>query len=170
MGGQCFKGKCSGSDYRKACGKKAGICDVPLSFTEEGEHLGLFWGRVDEERPMMSADGKGLAIMWRDEEGKKSAREILARDDVDGWHPFCTHPGCRTADWDAPLKTTVPRKKKGGSKKKKKKVEVSLWLLQRHCIETDDGLIDAYVDGDGTAFDMDGEELGEYNAETNEIE
>jgi len=120
VGGQCFKGKCSGSDYCKACGKKAEICDVPVSFTEEGKHLGLFWGRVDEERPMMSADGKGLAIMWRDEEGKKSAREILARDDVDGWHPFCTQPGCRTADWDAPLKTTVPRQKKGGSKKKKK--------------------------------------------------
>ena len=37
-------------------------------------------------------------------------------------------------------------------------------------IQTEDGLIDAYVDAEGTAFDMDGEELGEYNSETNEIE
>ena len=120
LGGQCHKGKMCGSDYCKTCAKKAKICSIPASFTEDGKHKGLFWGRVDEERPEMSADGIGLAIMWRDEEGKKSAREMLESDGCDGWHPFCTQPGCRTNNWKAPLKTTLPRKKKGAKKKKKK--------------------------------------------------
>ena len=42
VGGQCIKSKMSGSDYCKPCGRKSDVCSVPVSFTKEGKHKGLF--------------------------------------------------------------------------------------------------------------------------------
>ena len=118
-GGQCHKAKMDGSDYCKKCAKDASICSTPASFLEDGKHKGLFWGRVDEPLPMKSADGKGLAIMWRTEDGREKARSLLESGECAGWHPFCTQPQFRTRKWDAPLNTTLPRLK-GAAKKPKK--------------------------------------------------
>lgn len=120
-GGQCHKVKISGSDYCKACAKKASECSIPASFNTDGSHKGLFWGRVDKELPMKSADGKGLAIMWRTEFGIKKARSLLESGECPGWHPFCTQRQFRTGDWDKELNTTLPRVKGSGKKPTKTK-------------------------------------------------
>ena len=122
LGGQCKKAKCVGS-FCKNCAKKEACCSVAASFNQDGTHKGLFWGRTDEDLPIEAADGKGVAIMWKDEDTKSQIREILS--DGGQWHPFCTasSEGYRTGDWDAaPITTMNSRKsKKTASKKSKKK-------------------------------------------------
>ena len=118
-GGQCKKAKNVGSDFCKCCAKKHSACSVPASYNMDGSHKGLFWGRIDEPVPVKASDGKGVAIMWKNEATKEEIREIL--EDGGAWHPFCTHPPCRTADWDAaPITTMSARKTKKSSKKKSK--------------------------------------------------
>jgi hypothetical protein len=118
-GGQCTKCKIKDSDFCKACAKKNAICSEPASYNEDGSHTGLFWGRIDNSLPIMAADGKGVAIMWKMEDVKDSIRETLS--DGGQWHPFCTHPPCRTRDWDAKPITTMTSVKKKSAKSKSKK-------------------------------------------------
>ena len=119
VGGQCKKAKHGDGDFCKCCAKKFAVCKEPASFNMDGSHKGLFWGRVDEALPIEAADGKGVAIMWKSDEVKDQIRELL--DDGGSWHPFCTHPPCRTADWEAtPITTMTSRKKKSKKSKSKK--------------------------------------------------
>lgn len=123
LGGQCKKAKIDGCEFCKNCAKKATCCSVPASYNQDGTHKGLFWGRVDEDKPIEAADGKGVAIMWKTEESKSTIREIL--EEGGQWHPFCTasSEGYRTGDWDATPITTMNsgKSKKKKSKKSKKK-------------------------------------------------
>lgn len=120
VGGQCKKAKHGDGDFCKCCAKKFSVCKEAASYNMDGSHKGLFWGRVDEDLPIEAADGKGIAIMWKNDEVKDQIRELL--DDGGSWHPFCTHPPCRTADWEAsPITTMTSRKKSKKSKSKKTK-------------------------------------------------
>ena len=115
-GGQCKKAKNGDGDFCRNCSKKNTCCSTPASFNMDGSHKGLFWGRVDEELPIDSADGKGIAIMWKDEDVREEIREKL--EGGGAWHPFCTNRPRRTGDWEATPITEMTAKK---SKSKKSK-------------------------------------------------
>ena len=100
-GPQCKSGKHDG-DYCKRCCKLAAVTTEPLQFAENGKHLGLFWGRIDEAPPVFS-DGF-LCVQWKSDESKAIVDAAIKEGKT--WHKFSNEGG--------------KKKKSGGSKKPRK--------------------------------------------------
>ena len=83
-GTQCKSAKCDGSDYCKRCSKLAAVTTQPLSFDENGKHIGLFWGRIDQPQPHFN-DGQ-LVCQWKNEESKAIVAAALKEGKT--FHPF----------------------------------------------------------------------------------
>ena len=80
-------------DHDEFCathGKLAEASEEPCLFTEEGKHLGLFMGRIDQPRPTYNAEGE-RCIIWDDED-----QSILPK-----WENPATFLGEETAGWHA---------------------------------------------------------------------
>lgn len=100
-GPQCKSAKHDG-DYCKRCCKLAAVTTEPLQFAENGKHLGLFWGRIDQPQPVFS-DGF-LCVQWKSDESKAIVDEAIKNGRT--WHKFSNEGG--------------KKKKSGGSKKPRK--------------------------------------------------
>lgn len=100
-GPQCKSAKHDG-DYCKRCCKLAAVTTEPLQFAENGKHLGLFWGRVDEPQPVFSSGF--LCVQWKSDESKAIVDAALKEGKT--WHKFSNEGG--------------KKKKSGGSKKPRK--------------------------------------------------
>ena len=108
-GTQCTYGRKSGcGDYCNRCHKKSEVTEKPLQFSEEGKHLGLFWGRIDQEKPILS-DGF-VTVQWKDPESAEKVTKALA-----GGATFHPQSG------EAKKKVKGPRKPRGAKKTKSKK-------------------------------------------------
>lgn len=66
-GTQCKSGKHDG-DYCKRCCKLAAVTAEPVQYSEDGKHIGLFWGRIDQPKPVFNAGM--IAVVWPDDETK----------------------------------------------------------------------------------------------------
>jgi hypothetical protein len=84
LGPQCKYAKGPGIDYCKYHKKLASVTEVPCQYTEDGKHMGLFWGRVDEEEPILS-DGY-VAVQWKTDSSK--ARVAAALKEGKTLHKF----------------------------------------------------------------------------------
>ena len=102
-GTQCSYQRKSG-EYCNRCHKKSLVTTEPCQYNAEGQHIGLFWGRFDEERPFMSKGA--IAVQWKDSESVAQVAAALASG--------IKH---RLAD----TKTKGPRKPKAANKAKGKK-------------------------------------------------
>ena len=108
-GTQCTYGRKSGcGDYCNRCHKKSEVTEEPLQFSEEGKHLGLFWGRIDQEKPILS-DGF-VTVQWKDAASAEKVTKALA-----GGATFHPQSG------EAKKKVKGPRKPRGVKKSKSKK-------------------------------------------------
>ena len=108
-GTQCTYGRKSGcGDYCNRCHKNSEVTEEPLQFSEGGKHMGLFWGRIDQEKPILS-DGY-VTVQWKDPSCAEKVTKALA-----GGATF--HPHSR----EAKKKVKGPRKPRGVKKSKTKK-------------------------------------------------
>lgn len=71
-----------GGVYCKRCCKLAAVTAEPLQFGEDGKHVGLFWGRYDEPRPVFS--GGFLCVQWKSDECKAIVDAALKEGKT--WH------------------------------------------------------------------------------------
>ena len=83
-GSQCKSAKCDGSDYCKRCHKLAAVTTEPVQYNDEGKHIGLFWGRIDEAKPIFNAGQ--IAVCWPDAESKAIVAAALKEGKT--YHPF----------------------------------------------------------------------------------
>lgn len=100
-------------DHDEFCathGKLAEASEEPCLFTEEGKHLGLFMGRIDQPRPTHNAEGE-RCIIWDDED-----QSILPK-----WENPATFLGEKTAGWHA--SSTEGKKAIALNKRWKKQME-----------------------------------------------
>ena len=109
-GGQCKSAKCDGSDYCKRCAKAAAITEVPLSFDDNGKHIGLFWGRVDAELPIFK-DGH-VCVQWKTDDAKAIVAAALKEGKT--FHPFSGESKKKSRKSTG---TKKPRKAKKATKK-----------------------------------------------------
>jgi hypothetical protein len=100
-GPQCKSAKHDG-DYCKRCCKLAAVTTEPLQFAENGKHLGLFWGRMDQPQPVFSSGF--LCVQWKSDESKAIVDAAIKEGKT--WHKFSNEGG--------------KKKKSGGSKKPRK--------------------------------------------------
>jgi hypothetical protein len=108
-GTQCTYGRKSGcGDYCNRCHKKSEVTEEPLQFNEVGKHVGLHWGRIDQDKPIMS--GGFVAVQWKDPACAEKVTKALAAGAT--FHP---HSG------EAKKKVKGPRKPRGVKKSKSKK-------------------------------------------------
>jgi len=108
-GTQCTYGRKSGcGDYCNRCHKKSEVTEEPLQFSEMGKHVGLHWGRIDQDKPIMS--GGFVAVQWKDPACAEKVTKALASGAT--FHP---HSG------EAKKKVKGPRKPRGAKKTKSKK-------------------------------------------------
>ncbi len=66
-GDQCKSHKHDG-DYCKRCSKLAAVTEEPVQYSEEGKHVGLFWGRIDTDKPVFN--NGFIAVVWPDDASK----------------------------------------------------------------------------------------------------
>jgi hypothetical protein len=83
LGTQC-KSRHGPSDYCTRHNNQALVTKKPCQYTENGKHIGLFWGRVDEPKPY-KCDGL-IAVQWKDPASVKLVTEALASGTK--VHPF----------------------------------------------------------------------------------
>ena len=108
LGTQCkFARKPGCGDYCNRCHKKSLVTEEPLQFAADGKHLGLFWGRIDKPKPIMS--GGYVTVQWKDEACAKQVAEALAGGAQ--FHPF---------SGEAKKKVKGPRKPRSAKKSKSK--------------------------------------------------
>lgn len=141
-GTQCtFSRKPGCGDYCSRCYKNAQICEEPLQFTETGKHKGLFWGRIDQPKPIMS-DGY-VTVQWKDAECAEKVAKALAEGAT--FHPF---------SGEAKKKVKGPRKPRGAKKAKSKKPKARraknafFWFLGEKRQEMKQKLIDQAEEGE----------------------
>ena len=109
LGTQCkFARKPGCGDYCNRCHKKSLVTDQPLQFAADGKHLGLFWGRIDKPKPIMS--GGYVTVQWKDDACAAKVAEALAGGAQ--FHPF---------SGEAKKKVKGPRKPRSAKKSKSKK-------------------------------------------------
>lgn len=108
-GTQCtFSRKPGCGDYCSRCHKMSIVTSTPLQFSETGKHIGLFWGRIDQPKPIMS-DGH-VVVQWKDPACAEKVTQALAGGAT--FHPF---------SGEAKKKVKGPRKPRGAKKSKAKK-------------------------------------------------
>jgi hypothetical protein len=108
-GTQCTYGRKTGcGDYCNRCHKKSEVTEKPLQFSAEGKHIGLFWGRIDQEKPILS-DGF-VTVQWKDPASAEKVTKALANGAT--FHP---------QSGEAKKKVKGPRKPRGAKKSKSKK-------------------------------------------------
>jgi len=108
-GTQCtFSKKPGCGDYCSRCHKMSLVTTTPLQFSDTGKHLGLFWGRIDQPKPIMS--GGFVTVQWKDPECAEKVTQALAGGAT--FHPF---------SGEAKKKVKGPRKPRGAKKSKTKK-------------------------------------------------
>lgn len=83
-GTQCKSSKVDGCDYCKRCQKLADVTETPLQFSEDGKHIGLFWGRFDQPKPHF-CDGM-LVCQWKSADSKATVQKALQEGKT--FHPF----------------------------------------------------------------------------------
>jgi len=106
-GTQCsYRRKTGCGDYCNRCHMKSEVTEKPLQFTAEGKHLGLFWGRFDEEKPWFS-EGFVTVHQWKDPASAEKVAKAFANGAT--FHP---HSG------EAKTKVKGPRKPRGAKKSK----------------------------------------------------
>ena len=142
LGTQCtFSRKPGCGDYCSRCHKKAQECAQPLQFTSDGKHKGLFWGRIDEPKPIMS-DGH-VVVQWKDDECAAKVAAALAEGKT--FHPF---------SGEAKKKVKGPRKPRAAKKSKAKKPKARraknafFWFLGEKRAEKKAELIAAAAEGE----------------------
>ena len=91
-GTQCSYQRKSG-EYCNRCHKKSLVTTEPCQYNAEGKHIGLFWGRVDEERPFMSEGA--IAVQWKDAESVAKVAAALASGIKHRVGPNSTNKGPR---------------------------------------------------------------------------
>jgi len=88
---QCKKKKMDKLDFCKFHNEQNLVMSKPCSFNDKGERIGLFFGRVDEPIPYLSADNdKFIAINWKD-----SNKDLIQRSQLEGktFRPDSDIPG-----------------------------------------------------------------------------
>lgn len=100
-GPQCKSAKHDG-DYCKRCCKLAAVTDEPVQYDVDGKHMGLFWGRIDQPKPVFSSGM--IAVVWPDAESKAIVDAALKEGKT--YHHFS--------------KEGKPKSGKSGSKKPRK--------------------------------------------------
>ena len=110
-GTQCKSAKCEGSDYCKRCTKLAAVTTEPVQYSEDGEHIGLFWGRIDQPKPIFN-DGQ-IAVCWPDDESKAIVAAALKEGKT--YHPFSGE--AKKKNRKPSSGTKKPRKGKKATKK-----------------------------------------------------
>jgi hypothetical protein len=100
-GPQCKSAKHDG-DYCKRCCKLAAVTTEPVQYDADGKHMGLFWGRIDQPKPVFSSGM--IAVVWPDAESKAIVDAALKEGKT--YHHFS--------------KEGKPKSSKSGSKKSRK--------------------------------------------------
>jgi hypothetical protein len=100
-GPQCKSAKHDG-DYCKRCCKLASVTSEPVQYDADGKHMGLFWGRIDQPKPVFSSGM--IAVVWPDAESKAIVEAALKEGKT--YHHFS--------------KEGKPKSGKSGSKKPRK--------------------------------------------------
>ena len=111
-GNQCKGPKCDGSDYCKRCAKAAAVTEEPLTFDENGKHIGLFWGRFDQDLPHFK-DGH-VCVQWKSDESKAIVAAALKEGKT--FHPFSGESKKKNR------KSTGTKKPRKGKKATKKNI------------------------------------------------
>lgn len=142
LGTQCkFARKPGCGDYCNRCHKKSLVTDQPLQFAADGKHLGLFWGRIDKPKPIMS--GGYVTVQWKDDACAAKVAEALAGGAQ--FHPF---------SGEAKKKVKGPRKPRSAKKSKSKKPKARraknafFWFLGEKRAEKKAELIAAAAEGE----------------------
>mgnify|MGYP002819267625 CR=1 FL=1 len=145
-GTQCKSAKCEGSDYCKRCAKLAEVTTQPLSFDENGKHIGLFWGRIDQPQPHFN-DGQ-LVCQWKNEESKAIVAAALKEGKT--FHPFSGE--MKKKNRKPSSGTKKPRKGKKATKKNiasgvKRAKNAYMFFLGEKRAEVRAALVDESEDG-----------------------
>jgi hypothetical protein len=74
---QCSRRSQAGSDYCKMHGIKAHVTEKPCQVNRQGKPIGLFFGRIDQERPWLGDDNT-IRIEWGDADHKEEVAQALA--------------------------------------------------------------------------------------------
>ena len=109
-GCQCKSSKVEGSDYCKRCQKLADVTETPLQFSEDGKHIGLFWGRFDQPKPHF-CDGM-LVCQWKSPDSKAIVQKALSEGKT--FHPFSGE--AKKKSRTGSTKSRKPRAKKASKK------------------------------------------------------
>jgi hypothetical protein len=75
---QCSLSRKNGSDFCKRHRDQATVAIAPLQFDESGNKTGLFYGRIDQDRPEVDAQGR-RCVLYIDQEQHDY--------DPSSWHP-----------------------------------------------------------------------------------
>lgn len=75
---QCSLSRKNGSEFCKRHHDQATVSDSPLQFDQSGKKIGLFYGRIDQDRPEVNAQGL-RCVLYSDQE--------LQEFDPSLWHP-----------------------------------------------------------------------------------
>ena len=142
LGTQCkFARKPGCGDYCNRCHKKSLVTEEPLQFAADGKHLGLFWGRIDKPKPIMS--GGYVTVQWKDDACAAKVAEALAGGAQ--FHPF---------SGEAKKKVKGPRKPRSAKKSKSKKPKARraknafFWFLGEKRAQKKAELIAAAAEGE----------------------
>ena len=145
-GTQCKSAKCEGSDYCKRCTKLAAVTTEPVQYSEDGKHIGLFWGRIDQPKPIFN-NGQ-IAVCWPDDESKAIVAAALKEGKT--YHPFSGE--MKKKNRKPSSGTKKPRKGKKATKKNiasgvKRAKNAYMFFLGEKRAEVRAALVDESEDG-----------------------